>query len=149
VPDHARKSIRNGRGRGLKPGQVWAGQEVHGAYSLMRRLRDGLAGLDGRIGEVKAARSLEEALIADQGGEVSAARAILTRRAVVKTLGAERLEKRMIESGAPLDQHYLCLVNSLRRDLEALGLERREKDALDLRTLLDQAAQDGDGDEAR
>ena len=41
------------------------------------------------------------------------------------------------EDGA--DEHYLAWANSLRLDLQALGLQRRERQVMDLKTYIDES----------
>jgi hypothetical protein len=69
--------------------------------------------------------------VADLGGiEPSAAQASLCRRAATLEIGLEHLEQRMAggdDDPALLDQ-YARAAGTLKRVLEALGIERRAKD---------------------
>jgi hypothetical protein len=72
--------------------------------------------------------------IDDLGGEssVSESKKVLVRRAAMLTLQLELMERRFAQaengeaSGPQIDAYQRC-TNTLRRTLEALGLERRAK----------------------
>ena len=70
---------------------------------------------------------------------VSASEASLIRRASVLMVEMEILESKFSEAGGAeersLDQYQRCL-NTLRRTLESLGLQRRQKPVQGLPTLL-------------
>ena len=76
-------------------------------------------------------------LVKHCGGEPSIAEGILIDRVIAKVLRC-----RLYEVGLLSDQtlgsrdHYLAVANSLRLDLQALGLERKVKDVLDLEKYL-------------
>jgi hypothetical protein len=92
-----------------------------------------LPGIDGRSAWTRRARDLISALIADLGGveNCSAAEQSIVRRASVLTVELERMERQFALAGEAdaddLDAYQRC-ANSLRRLLEAVGLQRRAKD---------------------
>jgi hypothetical protein len=92
-----------------------------------------LPGVDGRGAWVRRAKDLFTLHLADLGGEdnVSEAERALLRRAVTLTVELERREAMFAQVGAADDQAlaiYQTTVNTLRRTLEALGLQRRPRD---------------------
>ena len=125
----------------------------HGGYSLI------VAGEDEkhRAYLLRHLTECREGICRDLGGEdlMSMAQIILTDRAVSK-LGIIRcIEEHIRESGtfdekhlAPtLKESYLAYSNSIRLDLLALGLEKREREQLlkplDLADLVDKKGGDG------
>jgi len=92
-----------------------------------------LPGLEGRSLLARRFRDLIAQHTMDLGGEsnVSQAQLSLIRRAAALTVELERWETRFADDdGAKplaLDQYQRCL-NSLRRVLESLGLERKSRD---------------------
>jgi hypothetical protein len=102
---------------------------------LSTRTRSGqlLPGIDGRSAWVKRASSLIRELIADHGGvdNCSAAERSIIRRASVLTVELERMEHQFALAGEAsaddLETYQRC-ANSLRRLLEAVGLQRRSRD---------------------
>jgi hypothetical protein len=92
-----------------------------------------LPGVDGRSTWVRRLRDLMGLHLSDLGGEdaVSEAEKSIVRRAATLTVELERLELKFAKEGeastADLDL-YQRTSNSLRRLLEAVGLERRMKD---------------------
>ena len=92
-----------------------------------------LPGVDGRSPWVRRAKDIIAAHLSDLGGEanVSAAERSIIRRCAVLTTELERLEVRfaLANEASPEDLDlYQRTANSLRRLLEAVGLERRAKD---------------------
>jgi hypothetical protein len=92
-----------------------------------------LPGLDGRGVWVRRCRDLLELLHADLGGaaNISEQENILVRRAITLVVELERREMLFAEAGAIIDTQllvYQTAVNTLRRTLEALGLQRRARD---------------------
>jgi hypothetical protein len=91
-----------------------------------------LPGVDGRSTWVRRLRDLMALHLSDLGGEqaVSEAEKSIVRRAATLTVELERLELRFATAGeattADLDL-YQRTSNSLRRLLEAVGLERRAR----------------------
>jgi hypothetical protein len=92
-----------------------------------------LPGIDGRSAWTRRARDLISALITDLGGveNCSAAEQSIVRRASVLTVELERMERQFAldEQASPDDlETYQRCANSLRRLLEAVGLQRRPRD---------------------
>jgi hypothetical protein len=113
-----------------------------------------LPGIDGRSTWARRLRDLVALHVVDLGGDqkVSEAELAIIRRAAVIIAELERMEKGFaLSEGAPgmpeLDM-YQRLANSMRRLLEAVGLQRRPRDVTpDLKTYLDArlAVADRDG----
>jgi hypothetical protein len=92
-----------------------------------------LPGIDGRSAWTRRARDLISAHIADLGGVegCSTAEQSIIRRASVLTVELERMERQFAldEQASPDDlETYQRCANSLRRLLEAVGLQRRARD---------------------
>jgi hypothetical protein len=92
-----------------------------------------LPGVDGRSPWVRRCKDVINAHIADLGGldNCSAAEHSIVRRAAVLTTELEVLEVRFAKAGEAsaddLETYQRC-ANSLRRLLEAIGLQRRPRD---------------------
>jgi hypothetical protein len=93
-----------------------------------------LANLDHRLPWARRLKDLIGDITSDLGGaeNISEAERVLVRRAAMMTLQAELMEQRFSENenGAASSQQIECYgrtTNTLRRTLEALGLERRAK----------------------
>jgi hypothetical protein len=92
-----------------------------------------LPGIDGRSPWVRRAKDLIHDHLSDLGGfaNASAAERSITRRVAVLSVELENLEARFATAGSAsaddLDL-YQRTANSLRRLLEAVGLQRRAKD---------------------
>ncbi len=92
-----------------------------------------LPGVDGRSPWVRRCKDVIRAHISDLGGEdnTSAAERSIIRRAAVLTTELERFEVKFALAGEAdandLDT-YQRVANSLRRLLEAVGIERRPRD---------------------
>src|SRR4051812_31659349 len=89
-----------------------------------------LNALDQRTSAARLARDLVSAITSDLGGQgaVTAAQRQLIQRAAILGAVCEDLETRWI-AGDPLPaQEYLAGINTQRRCLMALGLERRARD---------------------
>lgn len=95
--------------------------------------RDVLPAVDGRTLWVRRLKDVMLALIADLGGEdaISEAERNIVRRTATQTVAIEKLEARFAQDGEAsdrgLDMHQR-LSNTLRRNLESLGLKRRSRD---------------------
>jgi hypothetical protein len=92
-----------------------------------------LPGVDGRSAWVRRAKDLFALHISDLGGEdnVSEAERALLRRAVTLIIELERREVMFAQAGAADNDAlaiYQTTVNTLRRTLEPLGLQRRPRD---------------------
>jgi hypothetical protein len=92
-----------------------------------------LAGVDGRSPWVRRCKDIIRAHLVDLGGEdnISAAERSIIRRCAVLSVELEHLEGRFATAGSAnaddLDL-YQRTANSLRRLLEAVGLQRRSRD---------------------
>jgi hypothetical protein len=96
-----------------------------------------LPGIDGRSSWVRRCRDLITAHTTDLGGvdNCSAAERSIIRRASVLTVELERMERQFAldEQASPADlETYQRCANSLRRLLEAVGLQRRARNVNDL-----------------
>jgi hypothetical protein len=92
-----------------------------------------LPGVDGRSTWVRRLRDLMGLHLADLGGSdhVSEAERSIIRRAATLTVELERLELKFATAGEadPFDlELYQRTANSLRRLLEAVGIQRRPRD---------------------
>ena len=92
-----------------------------------------LPGIDGRSAWIRRAKDLIEEHTTDLGGpdNTSAAERSITRRVAVLSVELENLEARFATAGAATADDldlYQRTANSLRRMLEAVGLQRRAKD---------------------
>jgi hypothetical protein len=89
-------------------------------------------GVDGRSVWVRRAKDIIHEVLSDLGGldNTSAAERSIVRRAATLTIALERLEAKFATAGeasaADLDA-YQRGANSLRRLLEAIGLQRRQR----------------------
>ena len=104
-----------------------------------------LPGADGRSTWARRARDLVELHVADLGGStnISESERAIVRRAAVLITELERMEAQFaVSEGAPDIPHldaYQRAANSLRRLLEAVGLQRRARDVgklVDLRSII-------------
>jgi hypothetical protein len=92
-----------------------------------------LPGIDGRSPWVRRAKDLIHDHLSDLGGfnNASAAERSITRRVAVLSVELENLEARFATAGAASAEDldlYQRTANSLRRLLEAVGLQRRARD---------------------
>ena len=92
-----------------------------------------LPGIDGRSAWIRRAKDLISEHLADLGGpdNTSAAERSITRRCAVLSVELENLEARFATAGAASAEDldlYQRTANSLRRLLEAVGLQRRPRD---------------------
>ena len=107
-----------------------------------------LAGVDGRSVWARRFRDLIDLHVADLGGPsvTSEAERSVIRRAAALEVELERLEARFAQSGeadpADLDL-YQRTSNTMRRHLEAVGLERRAKPVATLDDYLHEAYGEG------
>lgn len=101
--------------------------------------------LDGRLALAKTFRAIKGQLITSLGGNVSPQQEILLDRCVFILYKVKIFEALSLQGNAPaIDQVYLAWVNTLRRTLETLGLERRAREIVDLQTYLNSKTQEGD-----
>ena len=99
-----------------------------GPYSKTTSLTE----IDGRCRVAKQIREFTETLIEHVGGAPTPAQAALIREAAIKNCRLVMLVDTILAGGEGTDfdcatRTYLAWSNSLRRDLEALGLSRPEK----------------------
>lgn len=80
--------------------------------------------------------ALRKALVRDLGGDLSAQESLLVDRIVSKSFRCRCLEAAMFQGDPAADAQYIALSNSLRLDLQALGLRRRAKDVTSLKDYL-------------
>jgi hypothetical protein len=102
----------------------------HGGY---------LQRVDGRTRMGKAQRQVEGALVMALGGDPSPQQVLILQRTAVKAIKCWVLEKQLLtrkRSAPTLENHYLRWSRELREDLKCLGLERRAKDAVDIKTWI-------------
>jgi hypothetical protein len=100
--------------------------------------------LDGRSPWIRRCKDIIDAHTSDLGGEdnCSAAERSIVRRAAVLTTELERLELKFAQAGEANERDlelYQRGMNTLRRSLEALGLQRRARNITP--TLSDYLAQ--------
>ena len=87
-----------------------------------------LEGIDGRSITMRRYRDLLRSLIADLGGDPSAAQEAVARRASALCVACEAAEVDML-AGKPVNiLEYATAANAMRRLLADLGIERRPKD---------------------
>jgi hypothetical protein len=116
-----------------------------------------LPGVDGRSTWVRRLRDLIALHLSDLGGDdaVSEAERSIVRRVATLTVELERMESGFALAGEALPGQidlYQRTANSLRRLLEAIGLERRQRDVPTLaehlaRLAREQPAQSDDEDD--
>lgn len=142
----AKGTGRNGRPiRGLKTGQLHAGQLVHGLSALETFLkRNRLFDLDGRLGLVKRGKALEQAWYAHCADDPTMTEQAAIDRLVPLILMVKGREAAFYRTGKPVDDRYFTEVNLLLKCLAVMPKARRLKDVTDLSTLLAQAAEDRD-----
>jgi len=93
--------------------------------------------LDGRTALAKAINLMRRELVKHVGGKPSIAEVLLIERVIHKSVKAFLYETNYFwDQNQGSEAHYLALVNSLRLDLQALGIKRKEK-ILDLGEYLD------------
>ena len=81
--------------------------------------------------------------LTDQLGDPTTAQGLLIQSAALKATRLALLSEQLLDGTPPSegsDHHALAWLNSLRLDLMALGLERRERQILDLNGYLKAAA---------
>src|SRR5262249_12311467 len=108
-----------------------------------------LMGGDNKGAWARRFRDLIDIHTADLGGpdNCSEAEHSLVRRVSALEIELERMESRMSVNPAPVDfERYQRLVNTLRRTLESLGLQRRMRDVTPAEELRRHLATKIDGD---
>ena len=109
----------------------------HGAFSRVHLKR-----LDRRTREGKTLIAARGALTSAMGGQPSPQQSMLIDRISFKMLRCALYEMATLagDTTAGTDHIYLAWANSLRLDLQALGMHRKSKQVLDLTSYLDAAA---------
>ncbi len=131
---------------------------THGAWAVERALTDRMRPLDGRTRLAKALNHLRQDLVQTIGGDPSPQQSILIERIIRKVLVLDTIDRHVEEQGLftgdgtlipVLQKAYLGWSNSVRRDLEVLGLRRQVKEitSTDLDRYLNQRAKDGEDEE--
>ena len=121
----------------MVPGMAKIREPVGGHSSVERLLK-----VDGRTRTGKLMRDIRLALVDHVGGHANAAQQILIHAATIKIMRCILIERRVLseQSLAEGDKHqYLAWSNSLRRDLEALGIMGSKGVAPDLHTYIEAA----------
>jgi hypothetical protein len=85
-------------------------------------------GVDGRSVLARRYRDILAQLVSDMGGDPSEAQSIIARRAATLAVWAEQAEAAMAAGGDLNIQEFTTAVNSLRRLLSDIGLERRARE---------------------
>jgi hypothetical protein len=100
----------------------------HGAFSKLARRN-----MDQRSSLARVSNAVEGELVSSVGGNPSPQEMILIQRACFKMIKCVLYEAASLnDEGKSTDEVYLSWANSLRQDLVALGLARRQKDITDL-----------------
>lgn len=114
---------------------------IHGGYALLAAV-NGRRKIDGRSRLALALKATRDSLVRDLGaegwGDLSKQQQMLLTRAIHKDIFCLAIEAWLLDRGTivsrkgklppALGEHYLALANSLRLDLQALGLHRRARD---------------------
>jgi hypothetical protein len=113
----------------------------HGAYSS-------LAALDNRTRLARALAVLRQELVTALGGNPSVQERLVIDRCVYKAARIHAWETATMNGADPssIDQVYLAWANSLRLDLQALGLERRAAPVQTLQEYLRERAASNETD---
>ncbi len=98
-----------------------------------------LTRLDLRTREGKFARAVHQELVKQVGGEPTAAEQLLIKLATLKALRVALMADSIMTREAideRVDRQFLAWANSLRRDLDVLGISRRAKTSPRLAEIL-------------
>lgn len=87
-----------------------------------------LPGVDGRTGPARRYKELVANMAADLGGDLPTAKQAVVNRAATLIVWAEKAEAEFANSGELDTATYTTAINSLRRLLADIGLDRRAKD---------------------
>ncbi len=111
--------------------------QTYGAFTQFNIKR-----IDGRTKEGKTIAAAKNALTTAIGGDPTPQESILIDRVVFKMLRCTLYEMATLQgsTNGGSDHIYLAWANSLRLDLQALGLSRKTKSVVDLPTYLDRQA---------
>ncbi len=112
---------------------------VHGCYQQLHQL-------DQRTKEARIINEVESTLASALGGNPSPQQTILIQRIAVKSLRCFLAEREILknsngETREILERGYLSWTNSLRADLQLLGMKRVEKDVTDIVSALAEEAE--------
>ncbi len=106
----------------------------HGLFRLLpQRMK-----IDGRTKFGRAVSDLRNSLTTDLGECLSTQKALLVDRIIFKVLKLCSYEAHSLKGDDSSMKCYLAMANSLRLDLQSLGLERREMEPEDLKKYLAQ-----------
>jgi hypothetical protein len=98
--------------------------------------------VDGRSRLAKTLQATVNRLTSEVGGDPSGQESLLIQRCAFKALKCYLSEIEMMsEKNESLESRYLAWANSLRLDLQALGLERRVKNIRDLQTYISEKSE--------
>jgi hypothetical protein len=123
-----KKNPRDGR----KGGRLANTNAVkHGAYGDLSKRN-----LDQRSKLARALREVEGELVDAVGGDPSPQEKILIDRVVFKLARVTLFEAETLTGGNGADEHYLAWSNSIRLDLQAIGLKRAPKPVPSLQEFL-------------
>lgn len=112
---------------------------MHGSYQQLHQL-------DQRTKEARIINEVEATLSTALGGNPSPQQTILIQRIAVKSLRCFLAEREILknsngETREILERGYLSWTNSLRADLQLLGMKRVEKDVTDIVSALAKEAE--------
>jgi hypothetical protein len=113
-----------------------------GAFATLNRRN-----LDQRTRFAKALKSVEAELVAALGGEPTPQERILIDRVVYKLARLTLFEASTFDGDRrsdSIDKIYLAWANSVRLDLQVLGLKRRQKDVTELTAYMREAHSEKD-----
>jgi hypothetical protein len=95
--------------------------------------KQSLLSVDGRCSAARAIREFARDLERQLGGEPTAGQKVIIREASIKNARIALMTEAILDKDSPdfdlLTRTYLAWSNSLRRDLEALGLKATEQQA--------------------
>lgn len=134
-----RLAVRKNRPKASRKGDGYGNARavLHAAQSQFS-----LSSLDGRTRLARTWQAVESELLSALGGDPTPQERILIGRVCFKLLRCHLYEAAFLSgNGKPQEEKYLALANSLRLDLQALGLERREKKVVDLNAYLQGASE--------
>ena len=100
----------------------------HNALKHAGKLKLHTRSIDNRTRLGKQLKHLKECLASDLGGDVSTAQQVLIDRIAYKTANVHFFELAIAEGRSTDYKTYTSLTNSLRADLQVLGLERQSKE---------------------
>ena len=120
---------------GAQPGN--GNSMIHGIFTEMSHRN-----LDQRSKMARIIRHVEAELVSALGGEPSPQEMLLVGRVAFKMIRCVLYEAEFLRTGGELkgDNYYIAWSNSLRLDLQTLGLTRRAKAVQDLQSYLREAA---------